>query len=152
QPYMVALMTEVLCAGGRDKILEIGTGSGYQAAVLAETCREVYTIERKEHLLDNARETLSGAGYGNIFFKCADGTKGWEEKAPFDGIIVTAAAPGIPESLKDQLADGGRLVMPVGPRFSQVLVAVDREGSSFTEENICGCVFVPLIGDEGCDG
>jgi len=148
QPYMVALMTQCLGLKGEEKVLEIGTGSGYQAAILAEICREVYTVERDSELSGRARNILSDEGYGNIRFSCGDGTKGWEENAPFQGIIVTAAAPYVPESLKNQLDDGGRLVIPVGEIYSQVLEVITRRGDEFTKDEICGCVFVPLIGEE----
>ena len=149
QPYMVALMTECLRLKGRERVLEIGTGSGYQAAILAELCEEVYTLERDELLLKRAREVLDSEGYKNIKFTHRDGTKGWEEESPFDAIIVTAAAPNIPESLKRQLIDGGRLVIPVGARYGQTLQVVERRKDEFLEKNICGCVFVPLVGEEG---
>ncbi len=149
QPYMVAIMTERLRLKGDEKVLEIGTGSGYQAAILAEMCVQVCTVERERSLLDRAKKTLEKEGYKNIAYKCGDGTKGWEEEAPFDGIIVTAAAPHVPEPLKEQLADGGRLVIPVGPRFSQMLMVITRHGMEFAQENICGCVFVPLVGEHG---
>ncbi len=149
QPYMVALMTESLRLKGGEKVLEVGTGSGYQAAILAEICGQVCTIEREADLLENAKRILSKEGYKNIDFRCGDGTRGIEEAAPFDGIIVTAGAPLVPETLKLQLAEGGRLVIPVGGMFGQMLVAVQRKGDEFTEENICGCVFVPLIGEYG---
>ena len=149
QPYMVALMTECLRLKGRERVLEIGTGSGYQAAILAEICEEVYTLERDELLLKKAREVLDSEGYKNIKFAHGDGTKGWEEESPFDAIIVTAAAPNVPESLKRQLIDGGRLVIPVGARYGQMLQVIERRGDEFLEKNICGCVFVPLVGEEG---
>lgn len=149
QPYMVALMTECLHLEGKERVLEIGTGSGYQAAILAELAKEVYTVERDEVLLERAKEVLALEEYKNIKFASGDGTKGWEEEAPFDGIMVTAAAPHVPESLKEQLAEGGRLVIPVGSRFGQTLVSIEKEGERFLEKNICGCVFVPLVGEDG---
>ncbi|MEA3489898.1 MAG: protein-L-isoaspartate(D-aspartate) O-methyltransferase [Candidatus Omnitrophota bacterium] len=149
QPYMVAVMTESLRLGGGDKVLEIGTGSGYQAAILAEICGRVYTIEREERLLEHAKKVLREEEYANIEFACGDGTKGWEEKAPFDGIIVTAGAPHVPESLKDQLSERGRLVIPVGSMWGQMLMAIERKGDKFVREDICGCVFVPLVGKDG---
>ena len=149
QPYMVALMTQCLGLKGKEKVLEIGTGSGYQTAILAEICREVYTVERDSDLFERARKILSNEGYRNISFSCGDGTKGWEENAPFQGIIVTAAAPYVPESLKNQLDDGGRLVIPVGEIYSQVLEVITRRGDEFIKDEICGCVFVPLVGEDG---
>lgn len=149
QPYMVALMTECLRLDGTERVLEIGTGSGYQAAILASICKEVFTVERDEELLKKAEKTLLKEGFSNIEFTVRDGTRGWEEEAPFDGIIVTAASPGIPESLKSQLSEGGRLVIPVGSRYSQMLVTVTKRGGSFTQEDVCGCIFVPLVGEEG---
>lgn len=149
QPYMVALMTECLRLKGGERVLEIGTGSGYQAAILAELCEEVYTLERDELLLKRARDVLDSEGYKNIKFDKRDGTKGWIEEAPFDAIIVTAASPKVPESLLRQLKEGGRLVIPVGSRYSQMLQVIEKRGSDFLEKNICGCVFVPLIGEEG---
>jgi len=149
QPYMVALMTESLRLKKADKVLEIGTGSGYQAAILAELSKEVYTVERISSLVKDAEETLGELGYSNIHFRCDDGSTGWREHAPYDGIIVTCGSPSIPEPLKGQLAEGGRLVIPVGGSYSQALTVVEREGTSFKQENICGCVFVPLIGEYG---
>jgi protein-L-isoaspartate(D-aspartate) O-methyltransferase len=149
QPYMVALMTECLRLKSGEKVLEVGTGSGYQAAILAELCERVYTIEREERLLERARKILQEEGYDNIEFKCGDGTVGWEETAPYDGIIVTAGAPYVPEALKEQLAEGGRLVIPVGGQYGQMLVVLTRRGEDFTQDSVCGCIFVPLIGEDG---
>ncbi|MFH1665651.1 MAG: protein-L-isoaspartate(D-aspartate) O-methyltransferase [Candidatus Omnitrophota bacterium] len=149
QPYMVALMTESLKLKGGEKVLEIGTGSGYQAAILSRVCAQVYTIEREQHLYERAREVLSGEGSDNVSCICGDGTNGFPDAAPFDGIIVTAAAPHIPEPLKQQLADGGRLVIPVGPSYTQELILIERKGDDLSQRNICGCIFVPLIGEHG---
>jgi len=149
QPYMVALMTESIRIKGGEKILEIGTGSGYQAAILARLAGEVCTVERDPRLLERARGILNDEGFSNIKFRCGDGTLGWREEAPYDGIIVTAAAPDIPHGLLDQLADGGRLIIPVGPRYAQTLIMVQKHGDEFEPRNICGCVFVPLIGEDG---
>lgn len=149
QPYMVALMTECLGLSGGERVLEIGTGSGYQAAVLAELCGMVYTIEAREELLERAKHVLSDEGYTNIRFLLGDGTRGWPEESPFDRIIVTAAAPHIPVALKEQLCEKGRLVIPVGDRYSQMLTVVEKKGGIFTEESVCGCVFVPLVGEDG---
>lgn len=149
QPYMVALMTECLGLKGGEKVLEIGTGSGYQMAILAEIAGEVYSVERLQELADAAGRHLEALGYKNCFIKVGDGTLGWEEKAPYDGIVVTAGAPKIPPSLVRQLKEGGRLVIPVDCGFGQVLTIVERHGPSFKTNEVCGCVFVPLIGKEG---
>jgi protein-L-isoaspartate(D-aspartate) O-methyltransferase len=149
QPYMVAVMTQSLELKGDERVLEIGTGSGYQTAILAEMAKTIFTIERIQELLLRAQKILQELGYENIFFLTGDGTKGWPEKAPFDGIIVTAGAPEIPQTLTSQLAEGGRLVIPVGPRYTQTLYKVTRKRNQFTEEDLTGCVFVPLVGDFG---
>jgi len=149
QPYMVALMTQCLELKGDERVLEVGTGSGYQTAILAELAREVYTIERIEGLAKRAKDVLTGLGYENIHYRVGDGTEGWEEFAPYDAIIVTAAAPKVPPPLIEQLAEGGRLVAPIGRRFGQELVRVRKEKGRLREEDICGCVFVPLIGKYG---
>ena len=149
QPYIVALMTECLDLTGREKVLEIGTGSGYQAAILAELAQEVYTIERFPGLAQKAEQKLTEAGYTNIKVKVDDGTLGWKEFSPFDRIIITAAAPRIPLPLTEQLVEGGRIVAPLGETFSQVLtVAIKKKGVLETFQ-ICGCVFVPLVGKFG---
>lgn len=149
QPYMVALMTQCLELTGNERILEIGTGSGYQAAVLAELAKEVYSIERYEGLARNAQNTLDQLGYTNIKIKIGDGTEGWTEFAPYNGIIVTAGSPDIPRALKDQLADRGKIVIPVGNLHSQILTVIERVGNKFLEKEVCGCVFVPLVGKYG---
>jgi len=149
QPYMVAVMTEYLELNKNSKVLEIGTGSGYQTAILAEIAKEVYTIERIESLSLKAKKILEKLGYKNIFFKIDDGSIGWEEKSPFDAIIVTAAAPEVPESLKKQIADSGTMVIPVGTRFTQSLKIIKRKGAAFLEQEAFLCAFVPLIGQEG---
>lgn len=149
QPYMVAVMTELLELDYSHRVLEIGTGSGYQAAVLAEIAKEVFTIERISSLSERARAIVRDLGYENIYFKVGDGTLGWPEEAPFDRIIITAGAPEIPESLVEQLKDGGIIVAPVGSRYSQVLVkGVKKKGLLVTEESV-PCVFVPLVGEQG---
>jgi protein-L-isoaspartate(D-aspartate) O-methyltransferase len=149
QPYMVAIMTEALCMTGGEKILEIGTGSGYQAAVLAEIAGQVYSIERHATLANRADCILKELGYNNVHITAGDGTVGLEDEAPFDGIIVTAGAPSVPESLKWQLKEGGRLVIPVGGRFMQSLLRITKRGGFYDQEDLLGCVFVPLIGAEG---
>jgi len=148
QPYIVALMTEALCLIGNERVLEVGTGSGYQAAILAEMGCAVYTIERIAPLLSRALETLSLLGY-RVHGTVGDGTLGWREHAPYDAVIVTAAGPVVPPALVEQLRDGGRLVMPVGDRFSQELTRVTKEGSNVRQEHLGGCQFVPLIGAQG---
>lgn len=149
QPYMVGLMTQCLGLKGNEKILEIGTGSGYQAAILASIVKEVYSVERIEPLAETARRILKGLGYNNVKTKVGDGTLGWKEYAPYDGIIVTAGAPKIPDTYIDQLNIGGRLVIPTGEMFSQVLAVVEKKATGIETSNVCGCVFVPLVGKEG---
>jgi protein-L-isoaspartate(D-aspartate) O-methyltransferase len=149
QPYIVALMTEALELEGTEKVLEIGTGSGYQTAILAELSKAVYTIERIEPLLDKSKQLLRELGYTNIQFKVSDGTIGWEEFAPYDAIVVTAGAPKAPRPLLDQLADGGRLVIPIGNRHSQDLIRVKRDKDRLQEKDLGGCRFVDLIGNHG---
>ncbi len=148
QPYIVALMTECLNLKGDEKVLEIGTGSGYQAAILAEIGCKVYSIERIPVLAERAKRILEKLNY-NVKIKIGDGTIGWEEYAPYDRIIVTAAGPEIPDSLISQLSEnGGRLVMPVGDRFVQDLILVIKNGEKLEKINLGGCQFVPLIGKE----
>lgn len=149
QPYIVAVMTQALGLTGQERVLEIGTGSGYQAAVLALLAREVFTVERIEALSGRARATLEKLGYDNIHFKVGDGTEGWPEEAPFDGILVTAAAPDVIPELLAQLAEGARLVMPVGDADRQVLRVYTRAGGRVTRAKLCDCRFVPLIGAHG---
>jgi protein-L-isoaspartate(D-aspartate) O-methyltransferase len=149
QPYIVALMTEALELKGKENTLEIGTGSGYQTAILAELSSRVYTIERIKSLLGNARKLLSQLGYDNILFKAFDGTLGWKEYAPFDAIMVTAGAPHIAKPLIDQLADNGRMIIPVGDRYSQELIKVIRKGKDLEQKSLGGCRFVNLIGVHG---
>ncbi len=149
QPYIVALMTEMLKLAGPERVLEIGTGSGYQTALLAELAAQVYTVERHAELSERARKTLAGLDYGNVAFHVGDGSLGWAEHAPYDAIIVTAGAPRVPESLKAQLADGGRLVAPIGKPGRQTLVSVTRKGDKLKEKAGIDCIFVRLIGEEG---
>ncbi len=149
QPYMVALMTENLCLNGKEKILEIGTGSGYQTAILAELAKEVCTIERLEHLSKKAQTTLEKIGYDSIKYKVGDGTLGWPEEAPFDRVIITAASPQIPLPLTEQLKENGRMVIPLGETLGQVLTLVEKKENKLEAIRVCGCVFVPLIGKYG---
>ncbi len=149
QPYMVAVMTELLELKGDERVLEVGTGSGYQAAILAELAAEVYSVERVEPLAVKARERLEGLGYDNVHIMIGDGTEGLPDKAPFDRIIVTAGTPEVPVPLKEQLADNGILVAPVGARFSQQLIRLRKREGGITEEHHTPCVFVPLVGRYG---
>lgn len=150
QPYMVAFMTEALCLRGGEKVLEVGTGSGYQAAILSQIVSRVYTVERLAGLARRARRVLDEIGCRNVNIKLTDGTFGWEEEAPFDCIIVTAGSPEIPHHYLEQLSIGGRLVIPVGSRGSQILKRVVRTGlDKFSEEDLLDCRFVPLIGKCG---
>jgi protein-L-isoaspartate(D-aspartate) O-methyltransferase len=150
QPYMVALMTERLDARPEHKVLEIGTGSGYQTAILARLCKEVYSIERVKPLLDDAFHRLSELGIRNVHFRLGDGTLGWPEAAPFDRILIAAGAPTLPQKLLlEQLADGGLAVLPIGPEDEQMLVVVKRDGQKLHTNDVCPCRFVKLIGREG---
>ena len=149
QPYMVAMMTEALQLKGGESVLEVGTGSGYQSAVLAEIAGQVYSIERHSELADRAKGILADLAYNNIDIVVGDGTLGLADNGPFDAIIVTAGAPHIPTFLKKQLKEGGRLLVPVGGQFMQSLKRVTRRGDLFEEESLLGCVFVPLIGEDG---
>jgi protein-L-isoaspartate(D-aspartate) O-methyltransferase len=149
QPYMVALMTEALAPGPKDRILEIGTGSGYQTAILAELCSKVFSMERIRVIAEKAEKTLKDLGYSNFLIRVGDGSKGWKEEAPFEGILVTAGAPSIPKVLEQQLTDGGSLIIPVGDEFSQSLIKIVRDGDEFRHLDLTGCVFVKLIGNHG---
>ncbi len=149
QPYMVALMTELIEPNEKKTVLEIGTGSGYQTAILAEICKTVFSIERHEELAAQAQNTLKKLGYQNVIIKTDDGTVGWNEKSPFDAIIVTAGAPEVPDILVKQLQDNGILVIPVGSHYRQNLELVQKRGDSYITKTICGCIFVPLIGRGG---
>ncbi len=151
QPYMVAVMTELLELNGVEKVLEIGTGSGYQGAVLAELAREVYTIERLTSVAERAMDTLRALSYNNIHVKVGDGSRGWHEQAPFDRIIITAASPKVPPPLIEQLTIGGILLLPIGTRYSQTLLKIKKKDSGQTEEYHTPCVFVPLVGKYGWD-
>jgi protein-L-isoaspartate(D-aspartate) O-methyltransferase len=147
QPYIVALMTELLGLKGGEKVLEIGTGSGYQAAILAEIAKEVYTIEIIESLAKSADERLKTIGYKNITVKAGDGYRGWKEYAPFDGIIVTAAPDHIPQPLIDQLKVGGKMVIPVGDQFQQLKLITKTPDGTIKEKSVVPVRFVPMTGE-----
>ncbi len=150
QPYIVALMTQRLDVRPGDRVLEVGTGSGYQAAVLGRLAGEVYTLERVKPLLDEAFERLMALGLKNVHLRYADGTLGWPEQAPFDRILITAGTPELPRQLLlNQLRDGGVAVLPVGPHDEQMLVEVRRAGDELRSSDVCPCRFVKLIGAEG---
>lgn len=149
QPYIVALMSELLALTGAERVLEIGTGCGYQAAILARLAAEVHTVELIPALAAQARQTLDVLGVGNAHVHCADGSLGWPEAAPYHAILVAAAAPKVPQPLLEQLAEGGRLVLPVGPRGFQRLELWRRVGSHFSSENILPVAFVLLRGKHG---
>lgn len=149
QPYMVAVMTAALCLQGGERVLEIGTGSGYQAAVLAELAGQVYSIERIPALADRAQRTLGRLGYDNVTIRVGDGSAGWPEAAPFDAIVVTAGAPSVPTPLVEQLQIGGRLVIPVGSPHAQTLRRVVRKEQGVDQEELVGCIFVRLVGEHG---
>jgi protein-L-isoaspartate(D-aspartate) O-methyltransferase len=149
QPYMVALMTEALELQGSERVLEIGTGSGYQTAILAELAEKIYSIERIRTLSVKAQRILDDLGYFNVVLKVGDGTMGLKEEAPFDGIIVTAGSPDVPQPLVNQLAMGGRLVVPVGDRYTQSLIKIARVKEGITKTDLGGCRFVNLLGTHG---
>jgi protein-L-isoaspartate(D-aspartate) O-methyltransferase len=152
QPYMVAIMTAALAPRDTDRVLEIGTGSGYQTAILARLAASVISIERHQTLADEAANRLRELDLGNVRIVVADGTEGWPEGAPFERILVTAGAPAVPETLRSQLARGGRLVIPVGPPGLQRLTTVERHGDRFETREGEACTFVPLVGRHGWDG
>ena len=152
QPYIVALMTELLDVSPEDKVLDVGTGSGYQAAILSLLAREVHTIERIPALAEAAAGTLAELGYDNVRVHIGDGTEGYVEEAPYDRILVAAGAPEVPPALKAQLAEGGRLVIPVGSRTLQQLEIWDLEGGEFKQSSSIPVIFVPLIGEDGWKG
>lgn len=149
QPFVVAHMTELLALHGDEKVLEIGTGSGYQAAVLSHLAQEVHTVERLASLARRAEATLASLGIPNVYVHVGDGSKGWPDQAPYHAIIVTCASPGLPSPLVEQLADGGRMVIPVGPRGLQDLVLVWKVGNTVKQEKRAPVAFVPLIGEHG---
>jgi protein-L-isoaspartate(D-aspartate) O-methyltransferase len=148
QPYIIALMTQELELTGNEKVLEIGTGSGYQAAILAELSGTVHTVERIPALADTARKVLDDLGYKNVFIHLAEDTLGWQQEAPYDAIMVTAGAPGVPDALLAQLAAGGRMVIPVGSRFTQELCKIVKSEKGTRLYNLGGCRFVALIGSD----
>ncbi len=150
QPFIVARMTELLELNGRERVLEIGSGSGYQTAVLALLARKVFAIERIASIASNAKERLMGLGYRNVSYRVGDGTLGWPIYSPFDAMLVAAGGPEVPQPLVDQLAVGGRMVIPIGSEQKvQVLVRVTRKEKGYTTENCGPCAFVPLIGEHG---
>ena len=152
QPFIVALMTELLDVKPEHRVLDVGTGSGYQAAILGELASEVHSIERHSNLAETAMETLTNLGYKNVKVYVGDGSQGYPPAAPYDRIIVAAAAPAVPQALLDQLKPEGRLVLPVGPRYSQQLEVWDRKGDQFKQSTNIPVVFVPLIGEAGWEG
>jgi protein-L-isoaspartate(D-aspartate) O-methyltransferase len=152
QPYIVAEMTQALDLTPGDRVLEIGTGSGYQAAILAEIAYRVYTIERLHPLYMQTRRLFDQLQYHNIVMRYTDGTKGWREQSPFDAIIVTAGAPQAPQTLIDQLAEGGRMVIPVGDQYAQELIKIIKDKKGVHQNSLGGCRFVKLIGEEGWGG
>ena len=149
QPYIVALMMELLHPQPGSRVLEIGTGSGYQTALLAEISARVFSIERVPVLAERASILLKELGYGNVEVRVGDGSLGWAEHAPFDRILVTASAPSVPKSLTEQLAEAGKLVIPIGSAVNQMLTLVERIQGDLRVREACGCVFVPLVGAEG---
>ena len=149
QPFIVALMTQTLEINNTDKVLEIGTGSGYQAAILASLAKDIYSVERRDPLAKEAENTLRKLGFTNLKLKIGDGTLGWEEFAPYDKIMVTAAAPSLPEPLKEQLNPNGKIVIPIAAEFGQILTLFTKDGNKFNKEKVCECAFVPLIGQYG---
>jgi len=151
QPYIVALMTEAMELTGKEKVLEVGTGSGYQTAILCELSNWVVTVERHQRLLDRAKEVLTMLGYANVELHPTEKTLGWPQGAPYDAIMVTAGAPKVPQVLVDQLAIDGRLVIPVGSRFEQDLMQVIKRKEGTSSTNLGACRFVPLIGEGAWD-
>lgn len=147
QPFIIALMTEALKLKGSEKVLEVGTGSGYQAAILAELAKRVITVDRLPQLVKLARQVLERLGYANVEVHVAGRNLGWPDEAPYDAIMVTAAAPSVPQVLLDQLSFGGRLVIPVGSRWEQELLKITKRKKQNSVENLGGCRFVPLVGE-----
>jgi len=149
QPYMVARMSQLLELQGHERVLEIGTGCGYQTAVLSRLCRRVYSIERISSLSERARKNLRAARHANVMLKCADGTQGWEEYAPFDAILAAAGGSEIPTAWVSQLCDGGVLIMPLGRAGAHVLIRLRKRGNELIEERFDDCSFVPLVAGDG---
>jgi protein-L-isoaspartate(D-aspartate) O-methyltransferase len=149
QPYIVAFMTEALELKPADRVLEIGTGSGYQAAVLGELCAQVYTMEIFESLANRSGKLLRELGYSNVHVRHGDGYQGWPEEAPFDAVIVTCSPTAIPQPLQDQLKEGGRMIIPVGERPGQELVLVTKKGGKIRQERVLSVLFVPMIDKDG---
>ena len=149
QPLIIAISLQALILSGSESVLEVGTGSGYQTALLARLARQVYSVERHPELAETAEGILRDLSYQNVQVSIRDGSQGWKEHSPYDAILVSAAAPSIPRSLVEQLAEAGRMVIPVGPPHAQELLFVRRSGATTTTETVDGCRFVPLVGAEG---
>lgn len=149
QPFIVAHMTQALDLAGNEKVLEIGTGCGYQAAVLARLAHDVYTVELIPELGERARALLDALGFTNVHYKIYDGTMGWPENGPYEAVIVTAGAPNVPRPLVDQLADDGRMVIPVGNRYAQDLLKISKQGGKIRQQSLGPCRFVALKGEYG---
>ncbi len=151
QPWVHATYLQTLHLSGSEQVLEIGTGSGYQTALLAQLCRHVYSVERIRPLLETARDAITACGIANVSLLCGDGTVGWPEYAPYDAILVSAGSPDVPQPLLDQLAAGGRLMVPVGGRDDQRLMEITRSGDEFQSREVSDVRFVPLVGKHGWD-
>jgi protein-L-isoaspartate(D-aspartate) O-methyltransferase len=149
QPLIIAISLQALALSGSERVLEVGTGSGYQTALLARLARQVYSVERHPELAETAERSLRVLGFENVQVSIRDGSQGWREHSPYDAILVSAAAPLVPRSLIEQLAEGGRMVIPVGPPHTQELLLVRRNDGTTTTETVDGCRFVPLVGAEG---